>query len=219
MRLGKTVAMTAMVVGAMGIASGTAYANPGASAPDVINFETSIVDRTIVTTIDAGAFQVRPDGKTIDLLDPAGNSVVNLPLSFSVAGLPFPYLHDVSNGGQTLSLTPDIGPIDARMLAQPVASLLENQRSQDAFVTEFDEATAIGTVIGTALGLVAGCIIGIPLVVTLIGWLGACATGAWLGGMLGMVIAGGPTIVVAGMDVIQTYLAPPGTTKWNYPNP
>lgn len=216
MRLFKSVALAALVVGALGVASGTSYADPVAPGPDVINYETTLVDRTIVTTIDAGAFQIRADGRTVDILDSAGNVAVNMPLSFSVAGLSFPYLHEVSNGGKTLSLTPDVQPADARLIAQPVASLLENQRAQDSFATQFGIASAIGGFTGTIIGLIVGCLLGVGALPAI---LATCAGGAAVGGIIGTFIAGGPTLVIAGVDLINTLMAPPGTTKWNYPVP
>ena len=39
-------------------------------------------------------------------------------------------------------------------------------------------------------------------------------TGAGVGGVIGTIIAGGPTLVVAGIDLINTLNAAPGTTVW-----
>ncbi len=223
MKLTKLVATAAFAVAAMGLASGTAYADPTpAPVSEDIGFESNLEDRTIVTTIDAGVFKVADDGKTVDILDQADNAVLTLPLSFNLGGLNFPYEQNVDNDGKTLRLVPQLdltkASANSRSLgATPVASPDENYAAQQNFSSQLAIATAIGslsgTVVGAVVGAVAGgitgclttaCVFSIPLIVT----------GAGVGAVIGTIIVGGPTVLVAGIDLINTLNAAPGTTVY-----
>ena len=218
MKLSKLVATAAFLAAAMGLASGTAYADPAPAAPSTseeIGFESNLEDRTIVTTIDAGVFKVADDGKTVDVLDSADNVVVTLPLSFNLGGLNFPYEQNVDDDGKTLRLVPVLdftkASADSRSVgATPVASPDENLKAQQTFSSQLGIATAIGgltgNIIGAALGRIG--IVGGPTVIA------SVITGAGIGGVVGTIIAGGPTLVIAGIDLIGTLTAPPGTTKF-----
>ncbi|OZF55161.1 hypothetical protein CH293_06510 [Rhodococcus sp. 14-2470-1b] len=222
MKLSKLVVSAAFVAAAMGLASGTAYAQPATDAPapseegtagENIGFESNLEDRTIVTTIDAGVFKVADDGKTVDVLDSTDKVVVTLPLSFNLGGLNFPYEQNVDNDGKTLRLVPQLdltkASANSRSIgATPVASPEENLKAQQTFSSQLGLATAIGGFTGTAIGAVAGCILSGPAC------LAGIVPGAGVGGVIGTIVAGGPTLVVAGIDLINTLNAPPGTTKF-----
>ncbi|WP_338888952.1 ammonium transporter [Rhodococcus sovatensis] len=218
MKLSKLVVTSVLVAAAMGLASGTAYADPTPDAPattENINYESNLEDRTIVTTIDAGVFKVADDGKTVDVLDSADKVVVTLPLSFNLGGLNFPYEQNVTDNGKTLRLVPQLdltkASANSRSLgATPVASTEENLIAQQTFATQLGIATAIGGFTGTAIGFGVG----------LLGFAGGAiglATvplAATVGGIIGTIVAGGPTLVVAGIDLINTLQAAPGTSKF-----
>ncbi|MDJ0395287.1 ammonium transporter [Rhodococcus sp. G-MC3] len=217
MKLSKLVVAAAFVASAMGLASGTAYAAPAPAEPSAneeIGFESNVEDRTIVTTIDAGVFKVADDGKTVDVLDSTDNVVVTLPLSFNLGGLNFPYEQNVDNDGKTLRLVPQLdltkASANSRSLgATPVASPAENMMAQDNFVSQLGLATAIGSLSGTIVGATIGCIVTLPAAC-----IGGLVTGAGVGGVVGTILAGGPTLVVAGIDLLNTLNAPAGTTQY-----
>ncbi|AYJ48190.1 ammonium transporter [Rhodococcus sp. P1Y] len=222
MKLSKLVVTSALVAAAMGLASGTAYAAPEAPAApgtsEEIGFESNLEDRTIVTTIDAGVFKVADDGKTVDVLDSKDAVVVTLPLSFNLGGLNFPYEQNVDNDGKTLRLVPQLdltkASANSRSLgATPVASTEENLIAQETFASQLGIATAIGgftgTVIGATVGLIASC--GLTLCA---GAIAAVPAGAGVGAIIGTIVAGGPTLVVAGIDLLNTLNSAPGTTKF-----
>ncbi|OZD11436.1 hypothetical protein CH253_29065 [Rhodococcus sp. 06-156-3C] len=224
MKLSKLVVTAAFVASAMGLASGTAYAQPATDAPapseegtagENIGFESNLEDRTIVTTIDAGVFKVADDGKTVDVLDSTDKVVVTLPLSFNLGGLNFPYEQNVDNDGKTLRLVPQLdltkASANSRSIgATPVASPDENLKAQQTFASQLGLATAIGGFTGTAIGFGIGAI---GFLAGPVG-LGTVPTFATIGGIIGTIVAGGPTLVVAGIDLINTLNAPPGTTKF-----
>lgn len=224
---GVTTALTATVITVMGVGVGTAHADQ--SAPD-IGYETTLVDgQTVVTTLDSGSFDVAADGRTVDLADDLGRTVVNLPLYYTVGPLEYPLLHEVSSDNRTLKMTPDLDITKARPAVKPVASLIENQRAQDAFATQFGIATAIGGFTGTAVGAVLGTLLGIafagavclvpPIIQCVVTTLPIIAAGAAVGAIIGTIVVGGPALAIAGTDLINTLIAPPGTTKWNYTEP
>ncbi|QCB49975.1 ammonium transporter [Rhodococcus sp. PAMC28707] len=219
MKLSKMVVTSVLVAAAMGLASGTAYADPTPAAPEApaqdIGYESNLEDRTIVTTIDAGVFKVADDGKTVDVLDQAENVVVTLPLSFNLGGMSFPYEQNVDNDGKTLRLVPQLdltkASANSRTLgATQVASAEENSKAQEVFASQLGIATAIGGFTGTAIGF------GIGLIGFLAGPVGIGTVPAFaaIGGIIGTIVAGGPTLVVAGIDLLNTLNAAPGTTQF-----
>lgn len=215
MKLRKLVVTSALVAVAMGLASGTAYAQPSdETAPGDTNYTVDLEDRTIVTTIDAGVFKVADDGKTVDVLDAADTTLVTLPLSFNLGGLNFPYEQNVDDNGKTLRLVPNLdftkASANSRSIgATTVASPEENLKAQQNFASQLGIATAIGGLTGTAIGAAIGCVVTLPA-----GCLPGLVTGAGVGGIIGTITAGGPTLVVAGIDLINTLNAAPGTTVW-----
>ncbi|MDQ0281494.1 ammonium transporter [Rhodococcoides fascians] len=228
MKLSKLVVTSALVAVATGLASGTAYAQPDTSAttPDT-NYSVELEDRTIVTTIDAGVFKVADDGKTVDVLDAADNTLVTLPLSFNLGGLNFPYEQNVDDNGKTLRLVPQLdltkASANSRSIgATTVASPEENLKAQQNFSSQLSIASAIGSLTGTTVGAGAGCLIGgTPLALTGVGipasvltCLGGALIGAPAGALVGTIIAGGPTLVIAGIDLVNTLTAAPGTSVW-----
>lgn len=96
----------------------------------------------------------------------------------------------------------------------PVASPMENQRAQEHFNTNLGTAMSVGGITGTIIGAGIGCAIGLPAAV--VGCIPGAITGAAIGGVVGTIVVGGPTLAYSAIDLIQTWQAPPGTTKWNY---
>ncbi|TQF69235.1 ammonium transporter [Rhodococcus spelaei] len=224
MRMKKFAVSSMLAVAALGIGAGTSHAQPAAPAPEKINWTSNIVDKSVVTTIDAGAFKVSGDGKNIELQDGTGHAVVSLPLAFQLNGLQFPMDKKVSEDGKTVTLTPvfDLGkaktvtgvaqPINGAGLAvKDIASPEENLMAQDTFTSQLAVATASGGLVGTVIGCVAGGLLAAPGLVTA---LPGCVTGAGIGAVIGTIVVGGPTLVAAGIGLGQTLTAEPGTTVY-----
>ncbi|MFC9790380.1 ammonium transporter [Rhodococcus sp. NPDC127528] len=220
MKMKKFAVSSMLAVAALGIGAGTSHAQPAAPAPEKINWDSKVVDKSVVTTIDAGAFKVSGDGKNIELQDGTGHAVVSLPLSWQLNALQFPMDQKVSEDGKTVTLTPvfDLGkakPIAGNLVAQPIngaglavkdiASPDENLKAQQTFSSQLAIATASGGLIGTIVGAVVGTFI-MPAIGTI--------TGAGIGGIVGTIAVGGPTLVAAGIGLGQTLLAEPGTTVY-----
>lgn len=209
MMLRKITAVAAPVVTAVAIA-GAGVAHADATVPD-IGYQTQLVGDTVVTTLTNGTFELA--GGAVDIKDAAGSTVVELPLAFAQDGLSFPMPAAVSADGATLSLTAVKNVAAATPVLHPVASLTENQLAMQNFSSQFGIATAIGSFVGLAVGGAIG----------LIGFLGGAfgfATvplAATVGAIIGSLVVGGPALVVAGVDLISTLTAAPGTTKWANP--
>ncbi|NMN98299.1 ammonium transporter [Antrihabitans stalactiti] len=215
MHLRKFTSPILFVVAAMTIGAATSHADPAARD---VNYELKLVDQTIVTTIDAGNFAISNDGANAELIDDAGAVLLTMPLSFTLDHVAHPYAHEVKNDGKVLELTPILDPATlAPSVLRPAASLLENQRAMTAFSTQLGIASQIGALTGLVVGAIVGCLFGLPLFG--VGCIPGIAAGAGLGAVIGTIAAGGPTLIGAGMDLLDTLNAPPGTTKWNYAEP
>ncbi|WP_433600068.1 hypothetical protein ACQPXH_31620 [Nocardia sp. CA-135953] len=227
MNLRSTTAAATMVIGAMTIGLGSAHAEPIAPADPDVSYSVKLVDKTVVATLKGGTFSLSEEaGATADdpkttvanVRDSKGATLVSFPLNVDVDGKLVPVKTDMKNDGTVLEVTPekpaDLVVSDKPVVAKPVvakdiASPVENQRAQNEFASNFGIATAVGGFIGTAIGAVAGCIISLP-----VGCLPGLVTGAGIGGILGTIAVGGPTLVAAGLDLLNTVQAPDGTTRW-----
>ncbi|MFE3441394.1 hypothetical protein ACFXNW_00010 [Nocardia sp. NPDC059180] len=238
MKIRKTTAVAAMVTGAMAMGFGTAHAEPAAEAAQPISYSVKLVDKTVVTTLKNGTFELAKSSEDVKeddvylIKDGKGATVVSLPLEFSVEDVVVPVEPVVKEDGKVLELTPDQAAVPADKLAgkkvnavdmaiKPIASPIENQRAQNEFASQFGIATAVGGFLGTAIGVVAGGIIGVAVglieCLTIVGCIAAIPTivaFAGIGGLLGTIAIGGPALAIAGMDLMNTLNAAPGTTKW-----
>ncbi|NKY84070.1 ammonium transporter [Nocardia veterana] len=208
------VALPAVVAVALG--AGTVHADTGVAdtSAQEVRYRTELVGNTVRTTLDNGFFRIGADGTTVDVADATGHSLITLPLSFRQDGLEYPLPHQVRDDARVLDLTVVKDVAAAHPVpVTPVASVWENQNAMNAFATQFGIGTAIGSFIGSAIGGVIGLVVGAAA-----GGIGAIPgfiTGATAGAIIGSLVVGGPTLVVAAIDLISTLSAPPGTTKWN----
>ncbi|MCC3315983.1 ammonium transporter [Nocardia africana] len=210
MFLRKFAALALPAVVAVALGAGTVHADTGAPT---VRYETHLTGNTVETTLDGGFFRVDADGRTVDVTDADGRALVTLPLSFRQDGVEYPMPHQVRDDARVLDLTVVKDAAAARPApVTPVASPLENQSAMNAFATQFGLGTAIGSFIGTAIGGVIGLVVGAAA-----GGVGAIPgfiTGATAGAIIGSLVVGGPTLIVAAIDLISTLSAPAGTTKW-----
>lgn len=89
----------------------------------------------------------------------------------------------------------------------------KNTEAINEFTATVGAGTTIGGLIGTGVGFAAGCVIGgvvtSPTIVFVpLGCLTGGAGLAAAGGVLGTVIVGGPTAVVAGVKMVQVLVTP-----------
>lgn len=220
MNIRRLTATAVLVIAAMGVGTGVSGADPSAPADKGVDYKTELQDKTVVTTLDGGFFEVSGDGKTVNIKDKASDkTLVTLPLAVNLGDLSIPLVNKVKDDGKRLELTPDATKATPLTpLLKPVASTKENLAAQETFATQLGIATAVGGLTGTAVGAVVGvglalaeCVAAFACIVAGLPTIGAAAA---VGGVVGTLVAGGPTLVVAGIDLIQTLTAPPGTTKY-----
>lgn len=226
MKLKKLAAVATMTIAAMGITAGTSYAAP--AAQDEINYESKVEGDSVVTVIDAGEFQVSGDGESVELQDNAGNTVLSLPLAIQLGDLQLPFEREISEDGKTLTLTPvtdlskatpvapedKVGPAltPVALRLNDVASPDENLKAQQNFTSQLGLASAIGGATGGIIGCIVGVVTGAPT--GFLASLPLCAAGVPVGAAIGTIVAGGPTLIIAGIGFLQTLAAPPGTTMY-----
>lgn len=196
------------LVAALTVSAGTSHAEPSAAPTPNIGYRAELIGDRIVTTLTGGRFEVT--GNSVDVTDEAGNVAGTLPLAFRQDGLEFPLPYAVRDAGRVLEITVVKDAAQARPVATPVASPYENQQAMNAFQSQFGIATAVGGFIGTVLG----GLVGLVFLITGPGVIASVLAGAAIGAIIGTIAVGGPTLVVAGIDLFNTLNAPPGTTKW-----
>ncbi len=220
MNLRRLVATSAIAVASLAVWTGTAYAEPTTTAPapaeknSELNWASRVEAGSVITTVDAGLFRASDDDKSVVLEDNEGNEVLSLPLTFNLNGVEFPYGVEYTDEGRTVKLIPNLSAptgLEPAALEQNVASPAENLKAEQAFQSQLGLASAIGGLTGTIIGAVVGAIVGLPLLGS--GVITIPIAGA-AGGFIGTLVAGGPTLVVAGLDLLNTYNSAPGTTKF-----
>ncbi|MEU4315426.1 hypothetical protein [Nocardia sp. NPDC024068] len=156
--------------------------------------------------------------KVVEIKDKAGALVASMPLEFTANGVEIPVASEVKKDGAVLEITPEqpagvpagaqdtvLQPVAMPQVVKPIASPAENQMAISEFSSNFGLATAIGGFIGTAVGFVVGCVV-IPAL--------GCIPGAGIGGIIGTIAVGGPTLIGAGVELVNTLQAPAGASKW-----
>ncbi|MGV9637410.1 ammonium transporter [Nocardia rhamnosiphila] len=206
MMIRKIVAAVVPLLATTTVGAAVVHAEP---ATPEIGYRAELIGNRVVTTLTNGTFEIA--GETVEILDNSGTTMVALPLAVREGATEYPLPHTVRDEGRVLELTAVKDVAAARPAAQPVASPQENLAAQDNFTSQLGIATAIGGFVGTALGAVVGLatwaggpVTGIPGIVT----------AAALGGIIGTIVVGGPTLIIAGIDLINTLVAAPGTTQW-----
>ena len=237
MMMRKFVATAAMLVAAVGVAAGTANAEPPApaAAPDSVHYKASVVDdnKAIVKT-DGGSMDVE-DG-IFKIKAANGTVLAGTPLNFRVDDFEFPIAADIA--GNSATLTPQFDLQHA--VYKPVALPFEDSapwkspydrevaaftRLKDTISTGATIGTLAGGIGGAALGCVAGAALGLVATGALatlfgLGPLGGCIAGAaavgFLGVLAGQIFVTAPVAIGAAIQYFATVNAPfnpPKTAK------
>ncbi|HLS78477.1 MAG TPA: hypothetical protein VK083_16975 [Nocardia sp.] len=189
----KTAATALMAIAAMGVATGTSYADPAvppAASEEAtlsangtekgVDYSAVIADagRSIVTTVTGGAWSLDADGEAVTLTNAAGEEVTRIPLTAQQAtdGAAVQIAATVDESGTKLTLTPQ---------AEVIA--VQDISAQQWFFDELQRAS-----LGAAVGAVIGGLIG------LFGFVVGVIPGAAIGAVIGLLVAGGPALVDSG---------------------
>lgn len=98
-------------------------------------------------------------------------------------------------------------------VAQHVASDAENNAAIGNLGTQLGTAVTVGGFAGTVAGGLIGCLIG-GVIIPAVGCIPGIALGVTAGTLIGTIAVGGPTLILAGIDTLNTMNAAPGTTRW-----
>ncbi|MGW4126100.1 hypothetical protein [Nocardia sp. NPDC004711] len=210
----KFVAVAAGVVAAVGIASGSAGAQPAADG--AVDFTARATDTQSLITSEAGSMVVE-DG-VFKVKAANGTVLTSMPLRFRVDDFEFPIAADIA--GRSATLTPQYDT--AHAVYKPVALPFEDKapwksdydREQAAW-SRLTSTISMGATIGTAVGGIGGAALGCVLggiagatvaAATIVGLFGAFLPAAAVG-CLGGIIAVGALGTVAGQLLVTAPVA------------
>ncbi|TCJ99633.1 hypothetical protein [Nocardia alba] len=236
MNFSKVAATSALVIAALGVATGTSHAAPAPAPAPVpafldgvnqgvnqvlpgINWKTGIEGNAVVVETDAGSLTTA--NNQFQVRDGQGNIVAAMPLAYTLDDLEYPI--DAAIDGTRALLTPHTDVASARP-----STMLKDVVRQDAFddavgaaATQLGIITSIGTLVGTLIGGGAGCaigaagglILGIPVLALggttgLAGCLAGAAVGIPLGAAAGLVLTGVPAAIAIGIGFNNRINAP-----------
>ncbi|WP_405498928.1 hypothetical protein [Nocardia sp. NBC_00511] len=197
----------AAMASALTIAATPANAEPSTSAL----YQASVVNGTVVTTLDAATFTLAEDRLSVLAHDSAGQLVLALPLAFELDGVAHPIRQQILDAGRTLVLTPDT--------VRPVASPMENQRALDDFAGNLSKASLAATVGGFVVGALVGAVVGLGscLVVgpgCLVTVPAAILAFAGGGGVAATLALGGGALAYGLWKYVTTLQAAPGNSEY-----
>ncbi|MBF6166089.1 hypothetical protein IU486_15055 [Streptomyces gardneri] len=160
MRVNRFAATALLAVGATGIATGVAHAQPATPAQvSVHGVEQGIgftsapaADGTgVVTTLDAGSFALTADARAVELRDGAGQVVATVPLAFQASGATHGLAPAISDAGRTLTVTP---------VGAPAVTERLTQINEDETLARKQHNAGVGALIGAGIGAVIGFFLG-----------------------------------------------------------
>ncbi|MFE3954626.1 hypothetical protein ACFXPS_10630 [Nocardia sp. NPDC059091] len=216
-----------LVAGALTADLGTAHAEPAAPADPGIKYSLKVVDKTVVATLRGARFALsEQDGTTSDapktqvanIKDDSGATVLSMPLDYRIGDVRVPVKTVMKNDDTVLEITPTrpegVQISNQQLAIKPIASPTEDQRALTEFSSKLSVAGQVGALVGGIIGFVVGCVASIA-----IGCIPGGVAGVPAGGIIGGLMAGGPTLIAAGIDLLNTWQAAPGTSKWADPQP
>ncbi|WP_067574331.1 hypothetical protein [Nocardia acidivorans] len=214
MKMRKYAGIAALVIAALGAATGTAGASPAKADDGVINYSLTNTETETVVRTDAGSLVV--ENGVFKVKAANGATVAGTELSFRVDDFVFPIAAEIKD--RTATLTPLYDT--AHAVYQPVALPYENQAPwksdydrEVAAWTRLTSTIAMGATVGTLVGGIGGaalgCLLGAGVAVAATaplallfgtGPLGGCVIGASLVGFLGTL--GGQIFVTAPVAIL-----------------
>jgi uncharacterized protein YcfJ len=198
MRIGTGVGAALLAMGIIVAAAGNGYAEPApvvaeqpVEAPSLrgvdkgVNYQVSATDdrRAVITTIDAGRFQLVHDAKVVAITDESGAVLAALPMVVRVGEHAVPLTPSIDEKGTSLTLTPiSESTTPVRDISAQERFFAETQRLQPKIIEGAAIGAAIGFVLGFPLGLFILDFITVPV---------ATVAGAAIGALAGYALAGG----------------------------
>ncbi|AFU04550.1 hypothetical protein [Nocardia brasiliensis] len=188
----RNLAATAtMLIAALGVAAGTAAADP-AAADAPINFTAESTDTQAIVSLDAGSIVVEDGALKIKAAN--GNVVAGTPLKFRLDEFEFPIAADIA--GRTATLTPQLDM--SKAVYKPVALPFEDKAP---WKSEYDREQAAWSRMTGTISLGAS-------IATLVGGLGGAAAMGALGTVAGQIFITAPVAIGAAIQYFTTINQP-----------
>ncbi len=200
--------------------AGRAAADP---PPDPVQWTVSRIGAHIAVDLSHSTF--RQAQNSLAIVDDSGVTVARLPLTYRLEYEEFPIA--VSITGNSATLTPSRNPAQARALDQTQVDAVRTvavkkqsspprtkQERDDQALARFNQqlmagmtvSTIVGIVLGVVIGAIVGCIPGLALAG--VGCIPGLALGATVGSIVGTVLGGGGSLIVAAWQYFQTINSP-----------
>lgn len=183
MKLQQVTAISALVIAAMGVGAGTAYAGP--VPPSNVRYQTAIGmnGRSIETVLDSGVFRLGTSGHSVDVVNNSGVTVDRIPLVYAVDGAQYAIAPSIDRNSRRLILTP-VAPTVGTLARTAIRTAIEQQVGDNGTAySNLIRQVEIGWLdgapsasVGAGVGAVVGCMLFL---------ISACIPGAVLGGALG----------------------------------
>lgn len=174
MKLNRVPVLAVMLIAALGVGTGTSYADPPPVSDQSINYRTTLAPdgRSVETAIDAGMFRLA--GATVDVVDDSGTTLTTIPLRYSVAGAEAAIAPLITDDGSRLVLTPDTSVFPGLRHDVDKATAYTNMIKQ--IEIGWQNGGSMSASIGAGIGAVVGCILFLFV---------GCIPGAAIGGAIG----------------------------------
>lgn len=200
MKFGTFAATALLTIAALGVAAGTVHAEPAPAPTEQlrtegvekgVDYETTVDQETgtITTAVEAGRFELTPDGERAILKADNGEVVAEVPLNYEISGSEVAVAHEISDDGRELELTPTVTAEDIGEMRE-VGSMSQ--------LTNELQKNVVGIAVGAVLGGLLGALIGLGFLSIITGPIGLV-----VGAIAGGYIMGGQPFIDAVMAVLR----------------
>lgn len=219
MKMNKFVAVAAMSIASLAIASGTAYADPTPPAPQGVDWNVTRDGDTVIVHTSAGT--LANENNHLVIRDASGATVESVPLSIAADGVAHPVSAQID--GNNATLVADTSPAAATpVYTLPGLTQVDLPAAVAGIKDNLSVTASVGGFLGAATGLVGGCLLGaaaagvVSAPVALLfgaGPLAGCIGGAILLGagasLAGTAIGGLGSVIANAQPFITLLDAPP----------
>lgn len=198
----------------------TAEAAPQRPAP--ATYDASWNNSTLTLTVHNAS--VSTDSGNLTIRDFTGAELFRMPLTYNKEFRKFPI--DTRTAGNEVTLIPSrevsrstpLDPVQVNELrsaarhnvAAPQTRQERDDKALERFRSQLSAGTSIGTLVGTIVGAIVGGVIGcvIGLAAAVVGCLVGVPPAAAIGGLAGLALVGGGTLIGAGIHYFETINSP-----------
>ncbi|ATD72181.1 MULTISPECIES: hypothetical protein [Gordonia] len=208
-----TVAITAL--------AGTAQAAP--KKPGIPTYDASWNASSLTLTLHNASAST--ENGALSIRDLSGTELFRMPLAYRSEYLQFPI--DAREAGNKVTLIPSknaaravpVNPVEVEKVRgiarHQVAAPQTRQERDDQALTRFQQQLSAGTSVSSLVGTIIGAIVGgvfactvLQLAAPVVGCLAGVAPAAAVGGLVGLAIGGGGTLIGAAIHYFNTINSP-----------